>query len=217
MKTNLDVLLSISVFMFLQSYVCLSCLQWTVQVTSVSLHTPVSSPTVVYFPIQLLLCPGHASCFSVSFSLLLAWRGRFSITAHSSSPPGPAVSTAWSFLIRSWTCLPPNRPSFVVRRWASFQGSWIISPFSWALKHIGKCISINIAKFWLPSGVGQAHMYSHTHTAERETDEISNTVCAVFVEDHLFLPVLLLAFSLYSSSADHSRSKHADHSQPNFL
>lgn len=41
----------------------------------------------------------------------------------------------------------------------------------------------------------EGHTHTHTLSSEGETDEISNTVRAVFVEDHLFLPVVLLGFS----------------------
>lgn len=54
-------------------------------------------------------------------------------------------------------------------------------------------------------------------SCKRAAQEILNTVGPVFVEDHVSLPVLLLAFSLYSVSADQSWSKHTDHSQPHFL
>lgn len=46
----------------------------------------------------------------------------------------------------------------------------------------------------------EGHTHTHTLSSEGETDEISNTVRAVFVEDHLFLPVVLLGFFLCAPS-----------------
>lgn len=40
----------------------------------------------------------------------------------------------------------------------------------------------------------QRDTHTKTRRVVRETDEISNTVLRVFVEDHLFLPVLLFGF-----------------------
>lgn len=63
----------------------------------------------------------------------------------------------------------------------------------------------------------EGHTHTHAHWPVRETDEISNTVHALFVGDHLFLPVLLFGFSLKSISADYSLPKHTGHIQRHFL
>lgn len=44
----------------------------------------------------------------------------------------------------------------------------------------------------VPSGVDQGNTHQVVRERVREAQEIPNTVCPVFVEGHLFLPVLLL-------------------------
>ena len=170
---------------------------------SLSLYTCVKpiGKTPRYFPIKPLLCSGRASCFSVSVSPLLARRGRLQITALPSSLPRPAVSTAYRFLIRSCSCQPPNRPAFVVQRWDRPSSMETLPPL-----HVGKTqrarLYVHVLMYKqskvLITFRTHTHTHTHTHTythseTHREADEISNTVRAVFVEDHLFLPVLLLS------------------------
>lgn len=120
--------------------------------------------------------------------------------APSSSLPWPAVSTVWSFLIRS-SVLPASQQARCccpeVGQPRVRGNTPPLHESKTQRKTIYACVDVSTEKSfdYLQAWTRGTHTHTHTLSSEGETDEISNTVRAVFVEDHLFLPVVLLGFS----------------------
>lgn len=142
--------------------------------------------------------------------------------APSSSLPWPAVSTVWSFLIRS-SVLPASQQARCccpeVGQPRVRGNTPPLHESKTQRKTIYACVDVSTEKSfdYLQAWTRGTHTHTHTEQWGRDGWDFKHCPRSVCWRPSVSSCRAARFFPLCSISADHSWSKHADHSQPHFL